>query len=113
MPTKRKYESFGEQFLHLFDKEFEATWLLLAIPIISILLTLCIWFIKSMINKKNKKAKMKQRMEKGRIIEAGADTKAEQSIENVLDQLAVSHFVATPAVSFSEARRSSFIPGLY
>ena len=39
--------------------------------------------------------------------------KDEILIETVMDQLAVSNFTTTPAVSFSEAKRSSVLPVLH
>ena len=112
MPKRQEYESFGKQFLRIWAHDFEATWLLIAIPLISTVIALTIWLIKSIWNKRKKRAQAKQRLEIGENSESVVDTKEIRTIENVMDQLAVSQFIAKPALSFSEARRSSFLPGL-
>ena len=107
MPKTREYESFGKQFLRIWSEDFEATWLLLSIPITSTVIALLIWFVNSMMNKRKKKTDAEAPKENN--IDRNENTtnvKDERLIENVIDQLAVSQFIAHPAVAFSEARRS-------
>ena len=105
MPKNRDLETFYERFLHLRSKEFQGTLLLLSIPIASIMIPLTVWMVTSRSNSRGKKEALVQEME---TEDSKTDNmehfKDEILIETVMDQLAVSNFIATPAVSFSEAK---------
>ena len=109
MPKNRDLETFYERFLHLRSKEFQGTLLLLSIPIASIMIPLTVWMVTSRSNSRGKKEALVQEME---TEDGKTDNmehfKDEILIDTVMDQLAVSNFLATPAVSFSEAKHSSF-----
>ena len=105
----RDLETFYERFLHLRSKEFQGTLLLLSIPIASIMIPLTVWMVTSRSNSRGKKEALVQEME---TEDSKTDNmehfKDEILIETVMDQLAVSNFISTPAVSFSEAKLWSF-----
>ena len=90
-------------------KKFQRTLLLLSIPIASIMIPLTVWMVTSRSNSRGKKEALVQEMEtEDGKTDNMENFKDEILIEAAMHQLAVSNFLATPAVSFSEAKCSSF-----
>ena len=76
--------------------------------------TLTVWMVISRSNSRGKKQAFVQEIEtENGKTDNMEHFKDEIFVETVMDQLAVSNFTATPAVSFSEAKRSSVLAVLH
>ena len=76
--------------------------------------TLTVWMVISRSNSRGKKQALVQEIEtENGKTDNMEHFKDEILIETVMDQLAVSNFTTTPAVSFSEAKRSSVLAVLH
>ena len=76
--------------------------------------TLTVWMVISRSNSRGKKQALVQEIEtENGKTDNMEHFKDEIFVETVMDQLAVSNFTTTPAVSFSEAKRSSVLAVLH
>ena len=76
--------------------------------------TLTVWMVISRSNSRGKKQGLVQEIEtENGKTDNMEHFKDEIFVETVMDQLAVSNFTTTPAVSFSEAKRSSVLAVLH
>ena len=76
--------------------------------------TLTVWMVISRSNSRCKKQGLVQEIEtENGKTDNMEHFKDEIFVETVMDQLAVSNFTTTPAVSFSEAKRSSVLTVLH
>ena len=75
---------------------------------------LTVWMVISRSNSRGKKQALVQEIEtENGKTDNMEHFKDEIFVETVMDQLAVSNFTTTPAVSFSEAKRSSVLAVLH